>query len=737
MASDEIKLLMRKLKNQRNEVSGCQIQYLIIDDQESIVQNEFYCTAFDFLRRLPKSLIQFVDPEHYFIFTNGVNALLGHNIFEASSEIIKRENGVQTLLTYISYFNKDIVRVLIINGDIDREAHIKVQELIDRMPIAYYFIIDGESEVIEEIYHSDNRIRDEEDLISYLKRDWSRINDLLFEFRGDRLPDKFTHYNWISNPNYQFNVSQSNHFILNQIIGNNWHGNLEDKEAPTDKRIAQLISQIESIDTCYKTFRKIGYPTPIDPLNQPIILLAPFHSPVARQMYSARTQTRDEKRILKLYSSEQDIDYRISIAYEQEPSPDEENVTKVVLYKLSQDLKFLDCLGFLHASFTSSPVLRLPIIGQSINTDLSHLFGTFKNKVAAVRKIRKIGGIIKEKMLRDEFSELLKSRNGQIVAISDLPIEWVSLDGTFPLSFTHDVCRIPQFNINALANNYIQHTRNNFSIKNSILSKTLVIQCASERDVNMIQHFKYLEPLQAQLGFTLVKCKTVEEIKNAVDKYDPDLLIFDCHGNYDRQKSESYLVIDAENRVFLKGEDIVENEITAPLVFISACSTHPNYGFSKHLTDAFCEAGAHSVTATYLPIAMNEATIIIGRLLNNLRFLPDDVMHNNWLSFIGHLFRSAAVFEMLNKLRKNGKIGKYDASKIGRIISNLLLFHKRTSVFEEIITYLQKENPDLKVDFSLLDNEWLSYTTIGRPDLLFFENWEVKNTELYSNAAKG
>jgi hypothetical protein len=29
----------------------------------------------------------------------------------------------------------------------------------------------------------------------------------------------------------------------------------------------------------------------------------------------------------------------------------------------------------------------------------------------------------------------------------------------------------------------------------------------------------------------------------------------------------------------------------------------------------------------------------------------------------------------------------------------------------------------MQIDFDELDHEWLSYTTVGRADLIFFENW--------------
>src|SRR5690606_26016639 len=135
------------------------------------------------------------------------------------------------------------------------------------------------------------------------------------------------------------------------------------------------------------------------------------------------------------------------------------------------------------------------------------------------------------------------------------------------------------------------------------------------------------------------------DIKAAVEEYKPDLLIFDCHGNFNEKDLSSYLVIDQSNDILLTGEDIIEHRISAPLAFISACSTMPNYGYVKFLTDAFFQAGAFVVTATFLPIKVLDASALIIRLLNNLKYQDDKVIFSNWLAFVCHTLRSMLIYE--------------------------------------------------------------------------------------------
>lgn len=108
-------------------------------------------------------------------------------------------------------------------------------------------------------------------------------------------------------------------------------------------------------------------------------------------------------------------------------------------------LLFLDYMAYLHAQFNGSPVIRLPVIGKTMNMDLSHLGNNFSNKQGMVDKIRDIGELMREKLIAEGLKEKLLERNRQLVFISDLPMEWLRL-GDYPLCLTHDICRVPEFN---------------------------------------------------------------------------------------------------------------------------------------------------------------------------------------------------------------------------------------------------------------------------------------------------
>jgi len=60
--------------------------------------------------------------------------------------------------------------------------------------------------------------------------------------------------------------------------------------------------------------------------------------------------------------------------------------------------------------------------------------------------------------------------------------------------------------------------------------------------------------------------------------------------------------------------------------------------------------------------------------------------------------------------------------KIATFITDLMVFDRREQIFDSLLEFLKGLNPEIQLSFEDLSHEWLSYTTIGRPDLIYFEN---------------
>lgn len=462
------------------------------------------------------------------------------------------------------------------------------------------------------------------------------------------------------------------------------------------------------------------------PYYPSLILISPFHFPKTKKYF--KRPTAKEKALLKVYLSEQRQDYQFEVDDKVKNVLSDKEIA-ICFSKISNRLCFLDYAGHIHAMFSYSPILRLPLIGKSINLELSHFDNYLTQKDNSTSVIEKFGKKLNELLISNELQDYLLNRDGQIVAISDLPIEWLYLN-EYPFCYTHDVCRIPEYNLNGIINNAIQNQRFTYVIPENIVERTLVIHCASSSDTAMNNMFDFIDSFKEQLNFQSARCSSHEDITNAINEYKPDLLIFDCHGNYDKDALTSYLLIDADKKIFLTGDDIVKHKISAPLVILSACNTMPNYGYVKYLTDAFMEVGSFSVTATFLPLLIKDAAIIIVRILNKLSQQKKYIYHSNWLSFMSHALRTTLIHESIKKAQEKGLINEVEDEKIAQLLTETMVFNFRQKAFFELESLINNKEVDKKVTLKDLNNEWLSYTIVGRADLLYFENWINKYREL-------
>ncbi|GAA3963029.1 hypothetical protein GCM10022246_15350 [Pedobacter ginsengiterrae] len=717
-------------KNQNAVVSISQIQYTFISTHTAYKPNEYFDTAFRLLKEFPKDLLQLRDSADFFEFCYQLGIRKGINLYMLPCNFFtgQDDENYKIFESYSGMFNKDLVKVFLIDKDIDN--HEKIAAILNRYKFGYYVFVGNPGAKNESFYNRSKSFVNGHELIDLIQADLALINEEIKRVYSIEIDS----FNLARNPNadqmnpyYPSLYAKTNYYILNQILGNFWlkrpdEPKREDIELYSKKRATLQLDQSKVIDCLHQSIHIKQNITPIEPYLPPMVVIAPFHFPRYGKILKKVFETKKEKMLLRVSQTEQLPDYTYEIDEEVRKHLKDQEIG-LVLSVLTKRLLLLDDLGFLHAQFHYSPVYRLPIAGKSLNMDLSHFQRSFPNKKSAIKKIGIIGDLLREQLVSKQLQGMLMERNGQLVFISDLPMEWLKI-GNYPLSLTHDICRIPEFNFSSLINNYIHSQRLNFRIQQDILKRTLIIHCASDDEEDMHQIFEIYEALQASLGYTSIICTTIEEVSDAVKKYKPDLLIFDCHGDFDEKDLSSYLVIDDENDILLTGDDIIKHQISAPLVFISACSTMPNYGYVKFLSDAFFQAGAFAVTATFLPIKMGDAAVLLIRLLNGLKLQETKTIFSNWLAFVSHTLRSTLIFETIRTERKKNNLKKdIEDQRIAEILLDLMVFSKRKDAFENLQAYLKTINPTIDTLFENLDHEWLSYTTIGRADLIYFQNW--------------
>lgn len=536
-----------------------------------------------------------------------------------------------------------------------------------------------------------------------------------------------------------FIPTRNNYFLLNKILGNfgdrSNHtdeeiinkGAEEAKKATLKKhsfdRQNKFIDQIKKIDSFFHlSFSKgvLELVGGFEPYLPPLILVAPFHNPDLKQIYG-------NEDIIKLLQVEQNENYTSEAVVNNEPK------LMISGMKLMKDrLRYLDDVSFLHSSFTFSPTVRLPVKGSSIYRELSFFrpkvfpnISVPKNRRNLKKTIHKFGKALSKATVSPNLANLIKHRNGQIVAISDLPVEWTLIDD-IPLSFTHDVCRLPETSLHGLMSFYANNQLMEFTISSDILKKTLVI-LGEDEEAFAIWHQEVYR-LQKEFSFVIAKCKSKNEVKEAIQKFKPDLLIFDCHGGYDEKTRSTYLFIGKDK---LDGDFIVKNQLFAPIVFLSACGTAPTYGTMNPIANAFFETGTFSVTSTFLPISVVNGSILYLRILYKLDYASKHAMHKNWLEFIGHLIRTSSVNEAYRYAKDSApKINNADFfSSNVNTLTDSLDFYKRRRLYETLDSKLSTMTQQNRNFYSEIVPEYLMYTNLGRGDLILFESWKDKYLE--------
>lgn len=719
-------------------VSPTQIQYTLISPVNKHEHSDFQTAALGLLRSLPIDLLQLENAANYYYSSFCSVRNSGIDLYQLDSGLFvgSRERNIRIFNEYSNIFNVDYIKVFLVDGTI--KNHKEIAEMIEDVKFGYYIMINDPGEKNAAYYNQQNFFGNSDELIALIRRDLNDINVLIegdYGFKIDDFDFKINKDADSLNPMYPTTYAYSNFFILNQILANDWDSRHKRPEKDdffkdNNKRATIQLKQVNVIDGLSRVVRTENPASVIEPIYPSMILIAPFHFPKYEQLMPKPFATKKEKMLLEVLQTEQKSDYSYKINEDFVKELGVEVIGKTLSITAAK-LQMLDFAGYLHAQFRFSPIFRMPIVGRTINSELAGLENALSAKKKGLKKIDAIGELMKHNMMTPELKEYLIERNGQIVFISDLPMEWLKMN-KYPIFLTHDVCRIPEFNFNSLLNNYIHNQRLNFQIAPNILERTLVIHCASDNDYNMQHHFSAIESMQVSLGFKSVRCNTVESIREAVVNYKPDLLIFDCHGSFDRKELSSYLVIDAQNNIRLTGDQIIEYGISAPLVFISACSTMPSNGYIKFISDAFLQAGAFSVTATFLPIRMQDATILVSRILTNLKQQETKIIFSNWLAFISHNLRSTLVFETVRKIRsEHGLDEEVDDEKVSEILLHLMIFDSREEAFDILGEYLKSIVPDADVLFENLKHEWLCYTTIGRADLITFQQWSDKHRENY------
>lgn len=494
-----------------------------------------------------------------------------------------------------------------------------------------------------------------------------------------------------------------------------------------DKMVGQIVKMMAVENQALYPIHKTHLT--LDQINAPLIITIPFtHKDMRDYLKGIHVPGYDkvEKSLRYVLSQPTNKNYTVDFRIEEDAADVTFESLSAAYYSVYFHRgRFLDIVGQLHASYKFSPYLRLPFQGVEINRELSFVAPSFserlckaKDKESLEKIMKQVGAKIVEGSLSQDAQKMLKECTKQIVAITDLPIEWLPLDG-IPLGFTHDICRIAEFPLEGNLMHYVVNEVQKYRVPKDILKHTLVVYGA--RDEAFVYYQNKCDNLAKSHGFVTKYCSNKQQFFDVVDEMKPQLLVIDTHGNYDNVLHQSYLLM-GDDKIY--PQDIIDHHVAVPIVFLSACNTAPTYNMSNTLANGFVQSGSLAVTSSYLPLDVSESSTVYLRLLKQLSVASQQCIHKNWLAFVSHILRTSYIHQAFYDYYKKTKKSIEDVAINGlntQYLTRSMIFDCRRKVYEELHAGLDVEG--IHVETSHKIPHYLMYTTLGRADLIDFESY--------------
>lgn len=465
----------------------------------------------------------------------------------------------------------------------------------------------------------------------------------------------------------------------------------------------------------------------IDQFFPPLIIAAPYNSAEMRRPIDAqKIKNVKEKENAEIFNAAMNYNYTKNYVIDVSVKDIQANPGLFILIQrqfVSSRMNFFDMVGQLHASIRFSPYVRFPILGKNINTELAFVgIKNVKNLVKSrkasqsIRKVmERIGKKIASCAISPTFFKMINKRPSQIVAMTDLPIEWVMNNGV-PLAFTHDVCRLPETPLPSLLAQYVESTVTPYIIPTDIITKTLVVFGNNEPE--FVRHQRCVLDLADELGFRTKTCLSIKELEDTIKNVRPEFLIIDAHGDVDEKTHQSFLYIGDDK---LTGDIVVTKHLSSRLVFLSACNTFTTCNTISTIANAFFQAGAAAVTTSYMPVYVAESTILYARILKLLSVAASTPVHKNWLAFMSHILRTSYIHSLMTEAERDGfaKINSSDLELLSKLSALSMFFGNRKNIYKQLNeTSLAKK---MGVNFQYVIPHYLMYSTVGRADLIRFQ----------------
>lgn len=389
---------------------------------------------------------------------------------------------------------------------------------------------------------------------------------------------------------------------------------------------------------------------------------------------------------------------------------------------------------------TLSPTLRLEPRINRVRGQLKMLANSVRTRsndttqIKQSRLLREIGTKLRADIHEAFLQRIDHCAKEQYIRglklVADVPLEWVPVSG-LPLMLRFDVSRIPVLPGNLLVHHCI---RQPIHLSARALLDVLVIRTFEQTDPLRLFLETAVKTLVESMKLDAVRVRfvdvrSVEELVEAVQKYEGAILIFDGHGGYEDKLGVGTIVVGG---VPIEVWALREQCVFPPIVLFSACDTHPLDGSHGSSANAAFVLGAASVLATVLPINAGQAALFLARLvLRIVEFIPIALKHRTmltWREVISGMLRMSYTSEVRQQLIKQ-RLVKLDEEANARVqlVANTAINERLGNWFELFLDALSQESGIDQNDLqrlistraSMVDS--IKYVQLGSPENIVIE----------------
>lgn len=315
--------------------------------------------------------------------------------------------------------------------------------------------------------------------------------------------------------------------------------------------------------------------------------------------------------------------------------------------------------------------------------------------------------------------------------ITDAPLEFMKSDG-LPIGLRYDCSRISPIPGNLF---HQVSTRMPLHLPLSAFDEVLIIRSFSSSDPIRRVLSDAIEALTRETHLKRIKIRFVDvasadEVVSELISYTGSIVLFDCHGVYDKEDGMGALMIGGKPLSFW---DLKYQCTLPPIVMFSACDTQPIDGSHSSVATSAFALGAYAVLGTYLPISAIRAAVFNARMLLRLDgYIPAALKyrkHVTWREVVSGMLRMSYVIETMELLVKYGGISlsRESMSSIQFDTTNYISA-RHPGWFDVLIDRIaekseySKEHVKEKLDRWCSLTDAMKYVQLGSPERIIITN---------------